>query len=84
MVFRHGLQMESISLMQAYTHPDNIKNIEQFRLIRNHIIPATGGESEQILIVIKDTVESLGWVHQTYPVEPGDSLVTTWGKLKRR
>ncbi len=68
----------------SYTDPDNIKNIEQFRLIRNHIIPATGGESEQILIGIKETVESLGWVHQTYPVEPGNSLVTTWGKLKSR
>ena len=66
----------------SYTHPDNIKNIEQFRLIRNHIVPATGGESEQILITMKMTVESLDWVHQTYPVEPGDSLVTTWGKLK--
>lgn len=66
----------------SYTHPDNINNIEQFRLIRNHIIPVTGGESEQILITMKMTVESLGWVHQTYPVEPADSLVTTWGKLK--
>lgn len=68
----------------SYTHPDNIKNIEQFRLIGNHIIPATGGESEQILIGVKDTVESLGWVHQSYPVEPDGSLVTTWGKLKRK
>lgn len=68
----------------SHTDPNNITNIEQFRLIRNHIIPETGGESEEILITMKKTVESLGWVHQTYPVEPGDSLVTTWGKVKRR
>lgn len=84
--FHYGVQAWSPDgkyiVYSSYTHPDNINNIEQFRSIGNHIIPESGGETEQILIAMKMTVESLGWVHQTYSVEPGDSLVTTWGKLK--
>lgn len=59
-----------------------INNIELWRSLRNFVVPATGGEPEQILITIKNTVRELDWIQQTYPVEPGNSLVTTWGKLK--
>ena len=30
----------------------------------------------------KDTVLSMDWADKAYPVDPADSLVTTWGKLK--
>ena len=66
----------------SYRHPTLINNIELFRSIRNFVVPATGGKPEQILITIKSTVRELDWIQQTYPVEPADSLVTTWGKLK--
>ena len=65
----------------SYTHLE-IKNIDQFRTLGNFVIPATGGESEPILITMKDTVLSLDWADKAYSVEPADSLVTTWGKLK--
>ena len=61
-----------------------IKTIEQFRTLGNFVIPATGGEPEPILITMKDTVLSMDWANKAYPVEPADSLVTTWGKLKIR
>lgn len=65
----------------SYTHKELV-NIDQFRTRGNFIIPATGGEPEPILITMKHTVRSLDWDNKTYPVEPADSLVTTWGKLK--
>ena len=65
----------------SYTHLE-IKNIEQFRTVGNFVIPATGGEPEPILVTMKDIVFSLDWSDKAYPVEPADSLVTTWGKLK--
>ncbi|MDE0088882.1 MAG: DPP IV N-terminal domain-containing protein [Candidatus Poribacteria bacterium] len=65
----------------SYTHKELV-NIELFRSRGNFVIPATGGEPEPILITMKDTVLSLDWDNKTYPVEPADSLVTTWGKLK--
>lgn len=65
----------------SYTHKELV-NIEIFRTLGNFVIPVTGGEPEPILITIKDTVFSLDWDDKTYPVEPADSLVTTWGKLK--
>lgn len=67
---------------KSYLDPDLIKNLELFRSIGNFVIPASGGEPEPILITMKRTVEFLGWVGQTYPVEPADSLVTTWGGIK--
>ncbi len=66
----------------SYRHPSFVNNIELFRSTRNFVVPATGGEPEQILITIKNTVRELDWIRQAYPVEPADSLVTTWGKLK--
>lgn len=65
----------------SYTHKELV-NIELFRSVGNFIIPATGGEPEPILLTMKYTVHSLDWDDRTYPVEPADSLVTTWGKLK--
>lgn len=65
----------------SYTHLQ-IKNIDQFRTLGNFVIPATGGEPEPILITVKDTVLSMDWADKAYPVDPADSLVTTWGKLK--
>ena len=65
----------------AYTKKELV-DIEIFRTIGNFVIPATGGEPEPILITVKNTVHSLDWEDKTYPVEPADSLVTTWGKLK--
>lgn len=65
----------------SYTHKELV-NIELFRSVGNFIIPATGGEPEPILLTMKYTVYSLDWDDRTYPVEPSDSLVTTWGKLK--
>ena len=66
----------------SYRHPRLVNNIELFRSTGNFVVPATGGEPEQILITIKNTVRELDWIQQAYPVEPADSLVTTWGKLK--
>jgi len=65
----------------SYTHKEPV-NIEIFRSLGNFVIPVAGGEPEPILITIKHTVYSLDWDNKTYPVEPADSLVTTWGKLK--
>ncbi len=65
----------------SYTHKELV-NIDQFRTLGNFVIPATGGEPEPILITMKDTVLSLDWDNKTYPVEPANSFVTTWGKLK--
>ncbi len=59
-----------------------IDNIDMLRSRGNFIIPSTGGDPEPILITMKDLVHSLDWDDRTYPVEPADSLVTTWGKLK--
>ena len=67
---------------KSYLHPDLINNLELFRSIGNFVIPASGGEPEPILITMKRTVEFLGWVGQTYPVEPANSLVITWGRVK--
>lgn len=66
----------------SYIDPRLVNNIEMLRSRGNFIIPATGGDPEPILITMKDLVLSLDWDDRTYPVEPADSLVTTWGKLK--
>ena len=68
----------------SYIHHKNVTNLEQFRSQGNFIIPATGGEPEPILITMKFTVFSLDWDNKAYPVEPADSFVTTWGKLKEQ
>lgn len=68
----------------SYSHPSLVNNIELFRTTKNFVIPATSGEPQQILIKVKNTVRGLAWIEQTYPVEPANSLVTTWGKLKEQ
>lgn len=68
----------------SYLNPKLVDNIELFRSIRNFVIPASGGEPEPILITIKETVDFLAWEDRTYTVEPDNSLVTTWGKLKQK
>lgn len=65
----------------SYTHKELV-DIEMFRSLGNFVIPAVGGEPEPILITMKDIVLSLDWDNKAYPVEPADSFVTTWGKLK--
>lgn len=67
----------------SYTHVD-IQNIEQLRAKGNFIVPVAGGEPEPILRAIKALVWLFDWSHKTYPVEPADSFVTAWGKLKAR
>jgi len=67
----------------SYTNLD-IQNIEQFQAVGNFVVPAVGGEPEPILPTIKGLVWLFEWTNKTYPVEPADSLVTTWGKLKAR
>ena len=68
----------------AYVSNTNldVQNIEQFQAIGNFIIPATGGEPKPILLGIKGTEWVFEWIDEAYPVEPNESLVTTWGKLK--
>ena len=66
----------------SYTDLRLVNNIEKFRSYGNFVIPSTGGEPEPILITMKHLVHSLDWDDRTYPVEPADSLVTTWGELK--
>ena len=65
----------------SYTNLD-IQNIEQFQAVGNFVVPAAGGEPEPILQTLKGLVWLFEWTHKTYPVEPDDSLVTTWAKLK--
>ena len=65
----------------SYTNLE-VQNIEQFQAIGNFIIPATGGEPEPILLGVKGTEWMFEWIGEAYPVEPNESLVTTWGKLK--
>ena len=65
----------------SYTNLD-VQNIAQFQAIGNFIIPATGGEPEPILLGVKGTEWVFEWIGEAYPVEPNESLVTTWGKLK--
>lgn len=65
----------------SYTKLD-VQNIEQFQAIGNFIIPATGGEPKPILLGIKGTEWVFEWMDDAYPVEPAESFVTTWGKLK--
>ena len=60
----------------------DVENIEQFQAIGNFIIPATGGEPEPILLGTKGWEWVFEWMDEAYPVEPAESLVTTWGKLK--
>lgn len=67
----------------SYTNLD-IQDIEQFQAVGNFVVPAIGGEPEPILQTIKGLVWLFEWTNKTYPVEPADSLVTTWGKLKAR
>ena len=65
----------------SYTNLD-IQNIELFQAIGNFVVPTIGGEPEPILQTIKGLVWLFEWTNKTYPVEPNDSLVTTWAKLK--
>lgn len=66
----------------SYIDLRQVENIEELRAHGNFVVPATGGEPEPILITMKDLVYSLDWDDKAYPVEPANSLVTTWGKLK--
>ena len=65
----------------SYTNLD-VQNIEQFQAIGNFIIPATGGEPEPILQGVKWEEWIFEWKDEPYPIEPTESLVTIWGKLK--
>ena len=65
----------------SYTNLD-IQNIELFQAVGNFVVPAVGGEPEPILQTLKGLVWLFEWTNKTYPVEPSDSIVTTWGKLK--
>ncbi len=67
----------------SYTNVD-IQNIEQLRATGNFVVPVAGGEPEPILRALNGLVWLFDWANKTYPVEPTDSLVTTWGKLKAR
>ena len=68
----------------SYLNPKLVNTIELFRSIRNFVMPTSGGEPEPILITIKENVDLLDWDVRTYAVEPNNSLVTTWGKLKEK
>ncbi len=68
----------------SYIDPSLVQDIEVFRSTKNQVIPATGGESVPILFTMKQIVDTLDWVENTLPVEPDNSLVTTWAKLKEQ
>ena len=62
-----------------------INNIEIFQSRGNFVIPATGGVPEPILLSMNNIVHSLDFVTDSaYAIDPEDSLVTTWGKLKEK
>lgn len=48
----------------------------------NFVVPVIGGNSEPIFHRFEKGVWAFEWASKTYPVEPLNSLVTTWGKLK--
>ena len=71
----------------GYSSKPNIEinNIEMLHSSGNFVIPATGGEPEEILITMKNIVLSLDIITDSaYSVEPADSLGTIWGKLKEK
>ena len=52
--------------------------------IVNLAMPVSNGEPEPLFQGFKNGVWRFEWANKTYPVEPLNSLVTTWGKLKAR
>ena len=64
---------------------EEINNIEIFQSRGNFVIPAAGGVPEPILITMNNIVHSLDFVTDSaYAIDPEDSLVTTWGQLKKK
>ena len=62
-----------------------INNIEILQSRGNFAIPAAGGVPEPILLSMNKIVHSLDFVTDSaYAIEPENSLVTTWGKLKEQ
>ena len=50
--------------------------------IVNLAMPVINGEPEPLFQGFKNGVWRFEWANKTYPVEPVNSLVTLWGKLK--
>ena len=83
-IFVHPITMSEIWV----SNPEGTTARKLFRQRFGNIDKIEVQEAGEYVLVVADraivlpTVLSMDWTDKAYPVEPADSLVTTWSKLK--